>query len=114
MHKFGFELYKSYIYYKTITVMNIEEIKRNTFEVDILNTGREGDRLCYLVYNDKLGKFLINTCDCTGAPLFCTDSSHHLFGNASIVTSDGLTHDLSMVLNINKDNPRKGSVVIRF
>lgn len=94
--------------------MNIEEIKENPFEVDILNIGIEGDRLCYMVYNDKLGKFLINTCDYTGTSLFCTDPNHHLFGNALIVTSDGLTHDLSVVLNIYDDNPKKGHVVIRL
>lgn len=108
MPKFGFELYKSYIYYKTVIVMNIEDIKGNTFEVDILNTRREGDRLCFMMYNDKLGKLVISICDCTSNPWEILDPKNHLYGSVSMELSDGIIHYIPAVLNIYDVNSRKG------
>lgn len=50
--------------------MNIEEIKGDTFEVDILKEEIVGDRLSYKVYNEKLGGFVISICDYTSDPQF--------------------------------------------
>lgn len=114
MHRFGFEFYNSYIYYNTITVMNIEEIKGNTFEVDILNKGKEGNRLCYIVYNEKLGKFVISNCHYTGDPQLFTEAKNNLYGDASIESSDGLIYDIAVVLNVYNDNSNKGRVSFRY
>lgn len=94
--------------------MDVEEIKGNTFEVVILNTRRDGDTLCFEVCNEKLGKFVISNCHYTGDPQLFTEAKNNLYGDASIESSDGLIHDIAVVLNVYNDNPNKGRVSFRY
>lgn len=90
--------------------MNIEEVKGKSFVVDIINQGKEADRLCYMVYNEELGKFVISICDCTSNHWVSPDPENHLYGSVSMELSDGIIHYIPAVLNICYDNSRKGHV----
>ena len=94
--------------------MDVEEIKGDTFEVDILKEEIVGDRLSYKVYNEKLGGFVISICDYTSNPQFFAEAKNNLYGNASIESSDRLLHDIAVVLNVYNDNSNKGRVSFRY
>lgn len=94
--------------------MTMDEIKGRKFEVDIINKGREGSRLCYMVYNDKLGKLVISNCHYTGDPQLFTEAKNNFYGDASIESSDGLLHDIAVVLNVYNDNSSKERVSFRY
>ena len=93
--------------------MNIDEIKEKSFEVDILNQGKEADRLCYMMYNEELGMFTISICDCTSNHWVFPDPENHLYGSVSMESSDGMTHYIHAVLNICRNNSRKACVIFR-
>ena len=93
--------------------MNIDEIKEKNFDVDILSTERDGDRLRYIVYSKELGMFAISICDCTINHWVFPDPENHLYGSASMESSDGMTHYIHAVLNIYRNNSRKGRVFFR-
>ena len=93
---------------------DIEELKGKQIEVDILNTGGEGERLCYMVFNEELGRFVISNCHYTGDPQLFTEAKNHLYGNALIKLNDGMAWDIAVVLNVYNDNSNKGRVSFRY
>ena len=93
-----------------MTKEDIEELKGKKIEVDVLDERTDGNRLCFVLYNVELGKFVISICDYTENPKLYVDYKNHLYGSISMELSDGLIHYIQAVLNINKDNSSKGFV----
>lgn len=89
---------------------DIEGLKGKKIKVDILRTGRDGNTLCFEVWNEKLGKFIISNCHYNINHLECPDPENHLNGSVSMWSSDGIIHYPTAFLNIDKDDSSKGVV----
>ena len=93
-----------------MTKEDVEELKGEKIEVDVLDERTDGNRLCYILYNVELGKFVISLCDCTSNPWEILDPKNHLYGSVSMELSDGIIHYIPAVLNIYDVNSRKGYI----
>ena len=74
-----------------------DDIKNKTYEVTILQKGIDGDTLCFKLYNEELGEFIINNCHYNIEPAYFQNIIHCLNGKAEI-TIDGKNVSFSAAL----------------
>ena len=65
--------------------MKQDEIKEKTYEVIILQRGRDGNTLCFKLYNEELGEFVIGNCHFNAEPTFFPENTCCLNGNTEIM-----------------------------
>lgn len=93
--------------------MKKEEIKGKGFEVSILNKGKEGgETLCYKVYNDFLGEFVIDNCHDKINSQYIHSTYNCLNGSCILSLDDGECYFIAE-LTINSDDTTKGIVILR-
>ena len=92
--------------------MKQDEIKNKKFEVTILNRGVERDTLCFNLYNEELGEFVVDNCHYNSDPDSDPNAKYCINGNVELKIDEELSSFLT-ILNICKDDTTKGSVILR-
>ena len=92
--------------------MKKDETNGKRFEVSILSKGKDGDTLCYKVYNDSLGEFVVGNCYYNTDPQYFPGATNCLNGSCSLSLEDGEFNFL-VVLTISFDDSTKGVVFLR-
>lgn len=92
--------------------MEQDEIKNQTYKVAILQRGRDMDTLCFKLYNEKLGEFVMCNCHYNANPSFLPNAKHLINGNVEIEI-DGKKFSFVAVLVICQDNPDYGNLTLK-
>lgn len=96
-----------------ISNMNKDEINGKRFEISILKKGKEGeDTLCYKVYNDLLGEFVIGNCHDKINSQYIHSTENYLNGSCVLSLDDGECNFIAE-LTIKSDDTTKGVVFLR-
>lgn len=90
--------------------MKNNQIKGRTFVVHILGSWSDGKSLCFLVYNETLGRFVITDCYYAYNPRIILYDCLSFIGSVSFLQDDGLPHYYIVILVISKKNPGVGTV----
>lgn len=92
--------------------MTKEDISNKWYDVSIIDRGKDGETLCFKVYNDILGEFVIDNCYYNTDPTYFVNAHLHLNGSTSIRLSDEIaTFFVTLTLD-NKDLSR-GQIFLR-
>ena len=92
--------------------MTKEDIKNKWFNVFINNRGKDGETLCFKVYNDILGEFVIDNCYYNTDPTYFVNAHLHLNGSTSIRLSDE-TKNFFVTLTLDYGDLSKGQIFLR-
>ena len=89
--------------------MKTDQIKRRTFVVQIIGFCSDGEALCFNVYNETLGRFVIFDCYYTYDPRDVLYDYLLFIGSVSFLLDDGLLHCFVVILVTSKRNPDVGT-----